>query len=139
MERREWNRDKGSPEPEAEPLPFYSKSKPKSKNDFSDDLEEDLLDLDDDLEDKEEDEEEDASASSSSQPATKPKPDDYNEEEWEIKSSIGWDCTLDFEDEEDGYDKVAVGKETAGDRLYMRDVNNYGIDIDTQDEAPTRC
>ncbi|KAM1357532.1 hypothetical protein EV1_044291 [Malus domestica] len=137
MERREWNRDKGSPEPEAEPLPFYSKSKPKSKNDFSDDLEEDLLDLDDDLEDKEEDEEEDASASSSTQPATKPKPDDYNEEEWEIKSSIGWDCTLDFEDEEDGYDKVAVGKETAGDRLYMRDVNDYGIDIDTQDEVPS--
>lgn len=97
MERREWNRDKGSPEPEAEPLPFYSKPKPKLKNDFSDDLEDDLLDLDDDVEDKEEDEEEEASASSSSQPATKPKPDDYNEEEWEIKSSIGWDCTLDFE------------------------------------------
>lgn len=25
------------------------------------------------------------------------KPDDYNGEEWDIRSSIGLDCTLDFE------------------------------------------
>ncbi|XP_009378049.2 LOW QUALITY PROTEIN: uncharacterized protein LOC103966596 [Pyrus x bretschneideri] len=139
IERREWNRDKGSPEPEpeAEPLPFYSKSNSRSKNDFSDDLEKDLLDLDDDVEDEDEGGEEQEASGSSSQPATKDKPDGYNEEEWEIKSSIGRDCTLDFEEEEDGYDKVAVGKETAGDRLYMRDVNDYGIDIDTQEEVPS--
>ncbi|KAM2858227.1 hypothetical protein COP2_023796 [Malus domestica] len=137
IERREWNRDKGSPEPEPEPLPFYSKSNSRSKNDFSDDLEKDLLDLDDDVEDEDEGEEEQEASGSPSQPATEDKPDGYNEEEWEIKSSIGRDCTLDFEEEEDGYDKVAVGKETAGDRLYMRDVNDYGIDIDTQEEVPS--
>lgn len=25
------------------------------------------------------------------------KPDDYNDEEWEVRSSIGLDCTLDYE------------------------------------------
>lgn len=98
IERREWNRDKGSPEPEPEPLPFYSKSNSRSKNDFSDDLEKDLLDLDDDdVEDEDEGEEEQEASGSPSQPATEDKPDGYNEEEWEIKSSIGRDCTLDFE------------------------------------------
>ncbi|KAL2939600.1 Protein TSSC4 [Bienertia sinuspersici] len=33
------------------------------------------------------------------------------EDELDVKKSIGMDCTLDFEDEEDGYDKVAVGTE----------------------------
>ncbi|KAH0969604.1 hypothetical protein GBA52_028530 [Prunus armeniaca] len=130
IEKREWNRDKDSPEPELElePQPYNLNS----KGDFSNELEKDLLDLDEDVEEEEEDEEQQPSES-----ANKHKPDDYNDEEWEIKSSIGLDCTLDYEEEEDGYDKVAVGKENAGDRLYMKDVNDYGIDIDSQEEVPT--
>ena len=49
-------------------------------------LEKDLQDLDDDDDDK------DLQGSESSK-----KPDDYNDEEWEIKSSIGRDSTLDYE------------------------------------------
>ncbi|XP_021726313.1 uncharacterized protein LOC110693505 [Chenopodium quinoa] len=40
----------------------------------------------------------------------------------DVKASIGMDSTLDNEDEEDTFDKVALGRENAGDRLYMRDV-----------------
>ncbi|CAA0825689.1 Unknown protein [Striga hermonthica] len=44
--------------------------------------------------------------------------DDY----FDVQLNIGRDCTLDYEEEEDQYDKLAVGMEQAGDRLYMRDV-----------------
>lgn len=47
-------------------------------------------------------------------------------EEWEIRSSIGLDSTLDREEEEDEYDKVATGRENAGDRLFMSDITNHG-------------
>ncbi|XP_010550228.1 PREDICTED: uncharacterized protein LOC104821138 [Tarenaya hassleriana] len=62
--------------------------------------------------------------------------DDYDEE-WEIKASIGLDSTLDFEEEDDEYDKVAVGKENKEDRLYMKDVNNYETEADDWDALPT--
>lgn len=98
IEKREWNRDKGSPETELRPC----------KDDFfGTGLEKDLLDLDNDDDVEEEDEgveEQQQLRSSSSQsakpnhkPMPKPMPDDYNEEQWEIKSSIGLDCTLDHE------------------------------------------
>ncbi|XP_057530847.1 uncharacterized protein LOC130809200 [Amaranthus tricolor] len=51
-----------------------------------------------------------------------------DEDELDVRNSIGingMDCTLDFEEEEDGYDKMAVGKEKAGDRLHMSDVTDY--------------
>lgn len=73
IERRTWNRDKGEPEPEPD-----SDSQPK----YDEDLDED----DDDVEEKD-----DLQRRGSS------KPDDYNDEEWEVKSSIGLDCTLDYE------------------------------------------
>ncbi|XP_009615549.1 uncharacterized protein [Nicotiana tomentosiformis] len=41
---------------------------------------------------------------------------------WDIRSSIGLDSTLDNEDEEDEYDRVAEGRVGAGDRLYMKNV-----------------
>ncbi|KAK9925588.1 hypothetical protein M0R45_033908 [Rubus argutus] len=129
IEKREWNRDKGSPEPELRPC----------KDDFfGTELEKDLLDLDDDddVEEEHEGVEEQQQLRSSSTQSAKPMPDDYNEEQWEIKSSIGLDCTLDHEEEEDEFDKVAVGKENAGDRFYMKDVNDYPIDIDSQYEVP---
>lgn len=94
IEKREWNRDKDSPEPELElelqPQPYNLNS----KGDFSNELEKDLLDLDEDVEEEEEEEDEEQQPSES---ANKHKPDDYNDEEWEIKSSIGLDCTLDYE------------------------------------------
>ncbi|KAF3430910.1 hypothetical protein FNV43_RR25640 [Rhamnella rubrinervis] len=57
-----------------------------------------------------------------------------DQDEWSIRSSIGLDCTLDYEEEEDEFDKVACGRENAGDRLYMGDVrerksylNSYNV------------
>ncbi|XP_062110857.1 uncharacterized protein LOC133822506 [Humulus lupulus] len=51
---------------------------------------------------------------------------DVRQEEWNIRSSIGMDRTLDYEEEEDEFDKVASGRESVGDRLYMRDVTETG-------------
>ncbi|KAL4568030.1 hypothetical protein LXL04_023630 [Taraxacum kok-saghyz] len=64
------------------------------------------------------------------------KPDDHSNEDWNIRSCVGMDCTLDNEEEEDGFDKVALAKEPA-DRFYMRDVNDYEVEIDSNNELPT--
>ncbi|MBA0605970.1 hypothetical protein Godav_018497 [Gossypium davidsonii] len=130
IEKREWNRDKNNPQQQDEDEGFlhnFSQNKKKAIS-FGAELEKDLDDLDD------EDAEEEEASASSSKPA---KPEDYNDEEWEIKSSIGRDCTLDYEEEEDAYDKVAVGRDKNGDRLYMKDVNDYDIDADSCNTLPT--
>ncbi|KAJ6329294.1 hypothetical protein OIU77_010885 [Salix suchowensis] len=122
IERNQWNRDhKDSPETKNQPQPY---SNPEIRDDTScnSETEEDLVDLDDE-EDKVE----------SSRPS-KLKPEDCNDEEWDIKKSIGLDSTLDYEEEEDHYDKVAVGTEEPGDdRLYLTQMNDYGIDEDSGD------
>lgn len=41
-----------------------------------------------------------------------------------------------MQEEEDKYDKVAVGMEKADDRLYMRDITGYWTDINFYDELP---
>nr|XP_043624334.1 uncharacterized protein LOC122595920 [Erigeron canadensis] len=47
--------------------------------------------------------------------------------DFDIRSSIGLDSTLDHEEEEDAYDKMAQGKENdADDCLFMKDVTHYG-------------
>lgn len=56
------------------------------------------------------------------------------EEGLDVRSSIGMDCTLDFEEEEDEYDKVAVGRETTGDHLYISDVTDYMPHLDSYNE-----
>ncbi|KAL1201362.1 hypothetical protein V5N11_003773 [Cardamine amara subsp. amara] len=61
------------------------------------------------------------------------KPNDYNDEEWEIKSSIGMDSTLDMEEEEDDNDKVALGEKVY---VYMKDVNDYETEADEWEELP---
>ncbi|CAA7031452.1 unnamed protein product [Microthlaspi erraticum] len=61
------------------------------------------------------------------------KPSDYNDEEWEIKSLIGMDTTLDMEEEEDENDKVAVGEELYS---YTKDVNDYETEADDWEELP---
>ncbi|PRQ54350.1 hypothetical protein RchiOBHm_Chr2g0176501 [Rosa chinensis] len=98
IEKREWNRDKGSPEPQPRPCNPDSNSK---DDFFGNELEKDLLDLDDDDDDdvEEEEEEDEVVEEQSAKPKPKPKPmpDDYNEEQWQIKTCIGLDCTLDHE------------------------------------------
>ncbi|XP_065868589.1 uncharacterized protein [Euphorbia lathyris] len=133
IERIEWNREKDNIEEiETDSFSFkkgiFISHREKSDKDLEFELERDLDHLDDDLD-------EGHSGASSSQ-LGKPKPDDYDDEAWEIKNSIGMDCTLDYEEEEDQYDKVAVGKETADDRMYMKGTFDYGIDIDSNNELP---
>ena len=92
VEKREWNREKDIPETE---VTSYSSNldglfaKKRSSVGFGKQLEQDLEDLDDD-----DLEGETRVRGSSSRPV---KPDDYNHEEWEIRSSIGLDCALDNE------------------------------------------
>lgn len=69
----------------------------RSRGDFRDELERDLEDLDDDGDDDLADQEEEGEPRSRGSASQSDKPDDYNDEEWEIKSSIGRDCTLDYE------------------------------------------
>ncbi|KAJ0110572.1 hypothetical protein Patl1_02541 [Pistacia atlantica] len=129
IEKNEWNWTKEEPEPE--PKSFFANVRQKKKAErFNPELEKDLLDLDNGIDDEAEACDSRASLSRSV------KGDDYNDEEWEIKCNIGLDCTLDYEEEEDQFDKVAVGEEKTGDRLYMKDVNDYVTDADCCDELP---
>lgn len=41
-----------------------------------------------------------------------------------------------MQEEEDQYDKQAVGKENSGDRLYMNDINDDGVEINSCNELP---
>ncbi|XP_022741320.1 uncharacterized protein LOC111292934 isoform X1 [Durio zibethinus] len=127
--KREWNGDKEGPQPEEGFCDnFPQKNKKKKAINFRAELEKDLDDLDD------EDLEEEEACVWSSKGG---KPEDYNDEEWEIKSSIGRDRTLDYEEEEDEYDKVAVGREKTRDCLYIKDINDYEIDADSCNMLPT--
>ncbi|KAJ7971783.1 Tumor suppressing sub-chromosomal transferable candidate [Quillaja saponaria] len=117
IEKRKWNRSMDTPESESNSHPlFEAKGFEECSSSLQDEVEEDLEDLEDDVDDAE------GSRMLS-------KPDDYDDEAWEIKSSIGRDCTLDFEEEEDVFDKQAVGKEKSGDRLYMKDIKDDGVEI----------
>jgi len=69
---------KPKPKPDSEPKPYPTSSS--SSSGFK-------VELENDLDDEEEDE----------NVAGPSKPSDYNDEQWEIRSSIGLDCTLDFE------------------------------------------
>ncbi|XP_047315300.1 putative pre-mRNA-splicing factor ATP-dependent RNA helicase DHX16 [Impatiens glandulifera] len=104
------------------------------------DLEADIQDLDDFVHDNDTDDDDDKANKTSR--CLSAKPDDHSEEEWDIRSSIGLDCTLDYEEEEDEYDKVAVGKESTTvevveeERLYLKDENDYEVDMDYYEELP---
>ncbi|CAM6086501.1 unnamed protein product [Calypogeia fissa] len=58
-------------------------------------------------------------------------PEDVDEEEEcrQVRLMVGMDDTLDFEEEEDEYDKVAVGREDGGERVYMREVTGVSSDM----------
>ncbi|KAK7290562.1 hypothetical protein RIF29_05070 [Crotalaria pallida] len=118
--------DEINPEPEPEPdqsKPSSSSFSFHSSSDFRVELEKDIEDLDDD----------DIKARRGG-PSSKP--DDYDDEQWSIRSGIGLDCTLDFEEEEDQFDKQAVGKENSGDRLFMKDINDDDIGISSRNVLP---
>ncbi|XP_043703513.1 uncharacterized protein LOC122653661 [Telopea speciosissima] len=120
VERKEWNR--GTDNLDREEIPcsssftgFFGKDRKTSQKESKNIRKEFRKDLED-LDDGDEDEQR-----GSGQSADR---DGHYQEEWEIRSSIGLDCTLDNEEEEDECDKVAIGrKEDAGDYLYMRDIS----------------
>lgn len=60
-------------------------------------------------------------------------------DEWDIRSSIGLDPTLDNEEEEDAYDKMAEGREDkdSGDRVYMKDVTDHGPYLNCHNVLPS--
>ncbi|KAJ4974426.1 hypothetical protein NE237_007600 [Protea cynaroides] len=131
VERKEWNR--GTDNLDREEIPCSSsfnglfgkdrKNSQKGSKNIRKVFQKDLEDLDDDDDDDEDEEDEQQGRRSSGQSADRE--GDYHEER-EIRSSIGLDCTLDNEEEEDEYDKAAIGKENASDRLYMRDISDHG-------------
>jgi hypothetical protein len=87
IERNQWNRDhKDSPETESQPQPYFIPERLDDKN-LNSEIGKDLVDLDD------EDEEDEVESSR----ASKLKPEDCDDEEWDIKKSIGLDRTLDYE------------------------------------------
>ncbi|KAK8477180.1 hypothetical protein V6N13_102473 [Hibiscus sabdariffa] len=120
VERKEWRRESAT---DREDTPCSSS--------FDDFLKEERKyrigrrkELEDDLDNDDHDGDGDGDDRGSSQ-ARNRKIDDYGDE-LEIRSYIGMDSTLDNEEEEDQYDKVASGRENAGERLYMSDIADHG-------------
>ncbi|KAF5179434.1 midasin-like protein [Thalictrum thalictroides] len=138
VEKREWNRDRDSPDREDNPCSstfegFFSKQRKTAEknlrtrsNDFEGDV--DLDDVSDEEEDDDDDNEDEQQGTGSS--------GHNDQEDWEVRSSIGLDCTLDREEEEDVDDKFAIGKEDAGDRLYMKDITDYGPYLNSHNVLP---
>nr|AFK36278.1 unknown [Lotus japonicus] len=116
------------PEPEQPKPYFFSSAAASSSSGFGAELEDELQDLDDDVDDDED------------KPVRREptKPSDYDDEQWEIRSGIGLDSTLDFEEEEDQYDKQAVGNENSGDRVYMKDITDDRVEISPCDRVYMR-
>ncbi|WCJ26733.1 hypothetical protein M5689_008527 [Euphorbia peplus] len=56
-------------------------------------------------------------------------------DDWDIRSSIGLDRTLDNEEEEDEYDKVASGTDNGG-RIYMNTINNQEAYLNIHNVIP---
>ncbi|GAB4848624.1 hypothetical protein Ancab_003331 [Ancistrocladus abbreviatus] len=148
IEKREWNRDNDTGDDDDDlSFPsnvdgFFSKEKTpiadegcSDSTDYHEELENDLKQLDngDDVEGN------GRELLRGGFPSSRQggEPDDYDEDEWDVKNSIGMDCTLDFEEEEDEHDKVAVGREKAGDRLYMHDVADYVPHVNSHNGLPS--
>ncbi|KAL8535710.1 hypothetical protein ACS0TY_011370 [Phlomoides rotata] len=123
IEKREWNRNKEVAEEEIiESGPSVVRNHPDS----------DLNELSHDEEEEEEEEEgEDIDREEKKRRRNSSGSADTGVAEYlDVQSNIGRDCTLDYEEEEDEYDKVAVGMEQAGDRIYMKNVKcaSYAVD-----------
>ncbi|OVA17372.1 hypothetical protein BVC80_1837g183 [Macleaya cordata] len=134
VEKREWNRERDSPDREDAPCSssfngfFANKhnnsNKKNSRNKF-----------DDDIDDEDEDEDDEQQGRGSSNQSFDG--EEHEKEEWEIRSSIGMDPTLDHEEEEDEFDKVAVGRENANERTYMKDITDYGPYLNAHNVLPS--
>lgn len=53
-----------------------------------------------------------------------------------MRSVVGMDSTLDYEDEEDEYDKVALGREDAAELTYMREIMDVGPKVNSHNSLP---
>ncbi|CAK9166162.1 unnamed protein product [Ilex paraguariensis] len=137
IQKIEWNRHKESLDDELESKPyppnldgfFANQSAVNFQNDLPQDPESDPQDLNDDCDYGDQEREENQIRDLSLK---------TGDEDWDIRSSIGLDCTLDYEEEEDEYDKVAVGREKAGDQLCTSDIYDYGPGINSYNELPNR-
>ncbi|KAL5216909.1 hypothetical protein ABZP36_008310 [Zizania latifolia] len=89
------------------------------------DFEGDLGDLGDD--DEEEEEEKRGGGGKQQQ---------QEDEEEGVRVSIGLDPTLDREEEEDKYDREALGREDAADRVYMNEIIDDGINMSINTVVP---
>ncbi|KAL1568758.1 hypothetical protein AAHA92_00332 [Salvia divinorum] len=123
IERRVWNRNKDIPQ----------EGKDRAQSEPSFDLESDLNELSE--EDEEEDDEEQEEGEEID--GAKRRRNNNNgggessvEEYLEVQSNIGRDCTLDYEEEEDEFDKVAVGSEETDDRIYLKNVKSADYEIE---------
>ncbi|CAK9861693.1 unnamed protein product [Sphagnum jensenii] len=64
--------------------------------------------------------------------------EDDDEEVRQMRQMVGMDETLDFEEEEDEYDKVAVGREGSEDRIFMGQVKDFsGTNINLVNSLPS--
>ncbi|KAK9113342.1 hypothetical protein Syun_020139 [Stephania yunnanensis] len=126
VEKREWNRESSVADRD-ETLERRASSERKlrgSRGGFDEDLE-DLSDDDDDDDDGEDGGDEGSNGRS-----------EEGRDEWDVRASIGLDRTLDNEEEEDEYDKVAVGRENAEERLYLKDVTDHGDYLNSYNVLP---
>ncbi|KAG0448051.1 hypothetical protein HPP92_028019 [Vanilla planifolia] len=123
VERREWNRERDADHDRSEdPCSSafadggcFVKKYRSARRRFSEESE---LDLDEP--------EDDADGEGRTQEEEEEEREEQDGEEREIRSSIGLDTTLDNEDEEDEFDRAAIGREEPSERLYMRDVKMAG-------------
>ncbi|OMO88782.1 hypothetical protein CCACVL1_08208 [Corchorus capsularis] len=126
VERREWRRESAADQDEklcSSSFDEFLKEERRYRSGRSSckKLEDDLGDEDGDCDD------EDGDSSQSRSRGI-----DGDGDEWEIRSCLGMDSTLDHEEEEDEFDKVAAGRENAGERLYMSDISDYGSYLNSQ-------
>ncbi|KAG8081783.1 hypothetical protein GUJ93_ZPchr0014g46734 [Zizania palustris] len=93
------------------------------------DFEGDLGGLGDDEEEEEEEEEEENRGGGGKQ-------QQQEDEEEGVRVSIGLDPTLDREEEEDKYDREALGREDVADRVYMNEIMGDGINMSINTVVP---
>lgn len=62
--------------------------------------------------------------------------DDAEEEGRQMRRMVGLDATLDFEDEEDEFDKAALGREGNVERLYMREIREVDRNLGISSSLP---
>lgn len=129
IEKREWNRDKGSPVNDDEPKPYPENLDAFAKISGGGSEEFKTADL---LQELEEDEDEDDEDDKGGLVERDGEPADV----WDVRASIGKDCTLDNEEEEDEFDQVAIGRDEALHSLYQRDITDYETDMKSYPELP---